>query len=244
MLEWIIVVVAGLGAGFFAGLLGIGGGILMVPLLHFVLGHDWHTSVAVSLVVMTIHAPLGVYRHHQKGAVSWRMAAPLVAGGVGGVLAGIWLAPRIAVPLLKLAFAVLMVLAAWRLVAKPPAPRTETRPWPILVLLGAGAGLVSRLLGVGGGILTVPALVLFAVPVHLAVGTSLVPVFSNAALATLFNVGRALPWREAAVLAATALVGQLGGVRAAHALPDKGLRRFVAASLVVAALWVAYRTFA
>lgn len=152
---------------------------------------------------------------------------------------GIYLEPRIGVPVLKLAFASLMGFAAYRLVAKPPEPRTTAHPWPVLAAMGFGAGVVARLLGVGGGIVTVPLLTLTGVPVHIAVGTSLVPVWTNAAVATVVNAFSGLPWLSGLLIAAGALGGTILGVRAAHALPGTGLRQVVAVALLVSAVLVA-----
>lgn len=232
---WAIMLATGIAAGTLSGLMGVGGGIVLTPVLHYLLGRPWPEAVALSLLVIAVQSPLGVHRHARKGAVSWRAALPLVVGGALGVAVGHWLLPRTPVPWLKLLFGLLMAGAAWRLVARPPAPRTDDLPLVGAAAVGVGAGLVSRLLGVGGGIVTVPALTLLAVPVHVAVGTSLVPVFTNAGLASGANLAGDLAWQDGIVLAAGALGGTLLGVRAAHALPERGLRRVVAGGMAVVA---------
>lgn len=226
---------AGLAAGFISGLMGVGGGIVLTPLLHYGLNMSWADAVATSLLVIAIQAPIGVYRHAKKGAVDWPTAGSLAIGGFVGVAAGDVMLPFIPVAGLKLLFAALMALAAWRIIAKPPEPRTNRHPIWILLAVGIGAGIISRLLGVGGGILTVPALGLMGVAVHTAVGSSLVPVFTNAAAASGANLARGLSWSTALILAAGAIPGTLLGVRAAHALPPHGLRRVISAGLVIAA---------
>ncbi len=240
MLSWEIAAfaLAGLAAGFVSGLMGVGGGIVMTPVLHYVLKHPWHEAVALSLFAIALQSPLGLYRHHRKGAVSWSIALPLVAGGAVGVLAGVWLEPRIGVPLLKLAFALAMVFAAIRLTQTPRAGHGRLG-LPALAAIGVAAGVISRLLGIGGGLVTVPALALSGVAIHLAVGSSLVPVFSNAAVATLGNVGRDLPWLGGLVMAGFALGGAWLGVESAHKLPERGLRRLFAGALLLLAAYVA-----
>ncbi|MGB0653186.1 MAG: sulfite exporter TauE/SafE family protein [Thermoplasmatota archaeon] len=238
-------VVAGMAAGFVSGLAGVGGGIILTPVLHYVLGYTWGDAVALSLFVIAAQSPLGIWRHRRKGAVSWRMAGPLVAGGAGGVLIGAWLEPRIGVPWLKLTFALLMLAAARQLYRdrKPPRPDGGGHlPVAAALAVGLGAGIISRLLGIGGGLVTVPILALAGVPAHLAVGSSLVPVWSNAAVASLGNAGRDLDWLGGLVMAAAAMAGSWAGVAAAHRLPERGLRLVFAAGLVLMALYIAVTT--
>lgn len=239
-MEWPILLAAGLAAGFVSGLFGVGGGIVLTPVLHYVLGYAWADAVALSLLVITVQAPLGIYKHAKRDVVRPRIALPLAAGGLGGVLLGAWLLPQIQVPWLKLTFAALMVFAAWRMVGRIRSRDDAGHGLqaPVLVVLGFAAGVVSRLLGVGGGILTVPVLALLGVPAHLAVGTSLVSVWTNAFFATVLNLLAGIDWTDGVLLAIGALAGVPLGVRAAHALPERGLRRVIAAGLTVAAVYV------
>ncbi len=240
MLSWDLAAfaLAGVAAGFVSGLMGVGGGIVMTPVLHYILKQPWHEAVALSLFAIALQSPLGLYRHHRKGAVSWRLALPLVAGGAAGVVVGVWLEPRIGVPWLKLAFAGAMVFAAVRLIQRPRLGHAHLRA-PVLAGIGFGAGVISRLLGIGGGLVTVPVLALSGVAIHVAVGSSLVPVFSNAAVATLGNVGRDLPWLGGLLMAGFALAGAWMGVESAHKLPETGLRRIFAGALFALAAYVA-----
>lgn len=231
----------GLGAGVLSSLFGIGGGLAMVPALHYGLGLGWGQATAVSLAAIALQTPTGVLGHARRGAVDWRLAIHLALGGVAGVLVGDRLEPHLPVPWLKLLFAALMALAAWRLVAAAPRPAGPAGHHPLLLLLlGLGAGIVSQLLGIGGGLLTVPVLALLGTPIHAAVGSSLVPVFTNAALATGLHLGAGLDLTAGLVLGAGSLLGVPLGVRLAHALPERGLRRVFALALVLAAVAVAW----
>ncbi len=236
--ELVAFALAGLAAGAVSGLMGVGGGIVMTPVLHYVLKQPWHEAVALSLFAISLQSPLGLFRHYRKGAVSWRLALPLVLGGAFGVAAGVWLEPRIGVPWLKLGFAAAMVFAAVRLVQRPRTGGAHLA-WPALAFIGVGAGVISRLLGIGGGLVTVPLLALSGVAIHVAVGSSLAPVFTNAAVATLGNVGRDLPWLGGLLMAAFALAGAWVGVEAAHKLPERGLRGLFAGALMILAVYVA-----
>ena len=221
-------------AGIISGLLGVGGGIVLTPFLHYVGGRPWPEAVALSLLVIAIQSPIGVWRHARKGVVDWRLAVPLTGAGALGVGLGDRALPHLPVPLLKALFASLMLFAAWRLGREVRARTLRGAA----ALVGLGAGFVSRILGVGGGILTVPALTLAGTPTHVAVGTSLVAVFTNAALATGANLSRGLAWSEGVVLAVGAVAGTFLGVRLAHGLPEVKLKRVVAIALVAVAALV------
>lgn len=234
-----ILVGVGVGAGFLSTLFGIGGGIAMVPALHYGLGYEWSHATAISLAAIALMTPTGIYQHARRGAVDWRLAWPLAVGGLGGVAAGTWLQPRIEVPWLKLLFAGLMGLAAWRLVRPALHARWHTRHWAFLLLLGVACGVISKLLGIGGGLLSVPALVLTGTGIHAAVGSSLVPVFTNAAFASANHLALGIDLMPGLALAAGGLAGVPFGARAAHGLADQGLRRAFAVALMVAALAIA-----
>jgi uncharacterized membrane protein YfcA len=228
----------GAAAGFLSTTFGIGGGILMVPVLHYGFGVSFPEATALSLLAMCLPASLGVYQHARRGAVDWRIGGTLAGAGLAGVALGIWLQPRVPTTGLKLLFAVVLVTAAWRLAL--PVPVREGRAGPVLLgLLGAGAGVASKLLGIGGGLVTVPVLTLSGVPVHTAVGSSLVPVFTNAAVAGTAAVAAGLDGRLAVPLAlASAVAGPLG-TRLAHGMAPLGLRRAFAGLLVFTAAYVA-----
>jgi uncharacterized membrane protein YfcA len=230
----LIDLVVGLIAGIVSGLLGVGGGIILTPVLHYYVGLPWNDAVALSLFVIALQSPIGVWRHARRGAVDWKLAIPLTLGGAAGVGAGLWLLPRTPVTALKLLFAALLVGGAWRMT------RTATtgtgKPHTLLVAgFGVLAGIVSRLLGVGGGIVTVPLLGLAGVAVHVAVGTSLVPVFTNAAIASGGNLATGLAWSRGIGLAIGAIGGTVLGVRIAHALPEKRLRKTVSVAMIMGA---------
>lgn len=234
-----VLVGVGLGAGFLSALFGIGGGIAMVPALHYGLGYGWAHATAISLAAIAITTSTGVLAHARRGAVDWRLGWPLAVGGLAGVGAGTWLQPRIDVPWLKVLFAVLMAFAAWRMLRPSLHARWHTRHWAFLLALGVACGVVSKLLGIGGGLLSVPALTLTGTAIHTAVGSSLVPVFTNAAFASANHLARGVDLLPGLALAAGGLAGVPFGARAAHGLADRGLRRVFAVALVLAAVAIA-----
>lgn len=163
---------AGLAVGFLSGLVGIGGGVLIVPLLYFFYGHPSWSGVSVdpglhavvahatSLFVIVPTSALGTWTYHRAGAVAWRAALPIAAFSMLAAVGGSLLAPRLPVPLLKLAFGLLLVFSGARLLRPGKAPTGALRTHLAMgAVAGAAVGLLSALLGVGGGIVAIPILV-------------------------------------------------------------------------------------
>lgn len=231
-MEWWLIPL-GLLAGILSGLLGIGGGILMTPVGYYLLRLSWQDAVMVSLVAIVLQVPIGIYRHHRKDSIQWPAVPLLFFGGLVGVFLGALALRVLPVLGLKIGFALLLVASAIRMVQKPSEPRDL--PQVAAVTMGAGAGFISRLLGVGGGILIVPAMTLTGTPAKVAVGTALVLVWTNALAGVAF--GGVAWWHLATAipLALGAMLGSPVGVHIAHTLPEQGLRRVVAAGMVLAA---------
>lgn len=175
----IALLLVGTVAGLAAGLFGVGGGIVTVPSLLFLTGATFREAVAASLLVIAATSPVGLYTHHRAGKVRWRMGLVFGLGGLGGIGLATLADPYLPDLVLEVAFALFLLWAAKRLVFGARATLLEP-PGPLLLgLTGVGAGVVAKLLGIGGGILVVPALVLFGLDIHVAVATSLVSVFTN-----------------------------------------------------------------
>lgn len=245
----------GLGAaiGLVLGALGGGGSVLTVPALVFALGLSAQAATTASLVIVGITALVAAVGHARSGHVRWRSALLLAAAGVPGSLAGTALNRLVSEDVLLFAFAVLMLLAAVGMLIQPrksavahgrPVGRRDgSRRW--LRLPGAGLliGVLTGFFGVGGGFVIVPVLVVALMfPFASAVGTSLVVIALNAAVALAARVGQAefdpaviVPFAAAAVLAS------LGGTRLAGRLPARTLTRAFAALLVLVAGYVAVR---
>lgn len=129
-LEIVALVAIGLAAGFLAGLLGIGGGVLLVPAMVLVLGFDQHTAQGTSLVVIIPAALLGSWTHHRGGRLVLRDAAALAVGGIVGALIGSFTALSLDEDLLRRLFAGLLILVALRMLIRPraTAPASDTAP--------------------------------------------------------------------------------------------------------------------
>lgn len=164
--------------GLSLGLLGGGGSILMVPLLVYVAGMDPKEAIAASLVVVGVTAAMSVVGHARAGRVRWRTGLIFGAAGMAGAFAGGLLGGLLPGALLLAGFAVMMVVTAVAMLRgrtdlDPARAHTEL-PIARVLLDGGVVGLVTGLVGAGGGFLVVPALALLGgLPMGVAVGTSL-----------------------------------------------------------------------
>ena len=143
------------------GLLGGGGSMLTVPVLHYVLGYDVKAAIPMSLVVVGLTSGFGALNHARSGAVRWRTALafgpPAIVGAILGAELGLQVDP--AVQLAVLGVVMLGAAVAMLRRAELAAP-AQARPLPFITLAGALVGLLTGFVGVGGGFLSVPALVL------------------------------------------------------------------------------------
>lgn len=170
----------GLAAGCLSALLGVGGGLLMVPAMVLMLRVRQHRAHGTSLAVIIPTALAAVYRYHLAGRVEWDLVVPLAFGGVFGALIGAAVANAMGAALLKRVFGIFIVLVGLLMIiikgdyrAGAALVGTDVGSWAIGVV-GLIAGVMSGLLGVGGGIVMVPAIVfLLGRDQHVAQGVSL-----------------------------------------------------------------------
>ena len=207
-------VVVGAVAGFLSGLFGVGGGILIVPGLVFLLGMDQRRAHGTSLAAIVPIAVAGVGGFVLDDAVDWPVAAAIVVGAVAGSMIGTTALQVIPQRGLRLAFVVFLLATAARMVvATSDAVGRGELDVPLvlgLIVLGVASGTLAGLLGVGGGIIIVPVLVaLFSIPDAVAKGTSLVVIVPTAVSGTLRNVRN-----DNADLRVAAVVGLAGVVSA------------------------------
>jgi len=258
--HFLILLATGVGAGFASGLLGVGGGFIMVPVMYWVamaIGIPATTAIKMafgtSLLVILPTAISGAWRHNKRKAVRWRAALILGPCGLVGGLAGATLAVHLPVEVLKIGFGgFVLAVAAWmglgmmlRLSKEAVEPKDNL--WSLMAL-GFPIGMVSGLTGLGGGALIVPALVLaLDFPMHMAVGTSVASIIFTSLGGVMgyvisgIGVSDYLPYSIGYInlpiwlcLAATSVpMAQLGSMTA-HALPAKQLRYiFIAVMLYV-----------
>ena len=180
--------------GFLAGLLGIGGGMMMVPVMTLLLsqrgvepGHAVKMAIATSMATILFTSLSSVREHHRLGAVRWNLAATLAPGIVlGGLAAGAGAFAVIKGQGLALFFAIFVGWSALRMLSdRKPRPGRQLPGRVGQTAVGAGIGFASGLLGAGGAFLSVPFMIWCNVPVRQAVGTSAALGFPIAAASTL-----------------------------------------------------------
>lgn len=185
----------GLAAGLLSGLFGVGGGTVIVPLLVLLLGFDQRLAAGTSLAAIVPTATVGVISYAVHGSVAWVPAVILAVGAVVGAQLGTALLPRVSQTALRwgfVGFAVLVIISLFIVV--PSRDATIELTWLVAVgLLGVGlvTGVLAGLLGVGGGVIVVPALMmLFGASDLIAKGTSLLMMIPTAVSGTVGNLRR------------------------------------------------------
>ncbi|MEO8603792.1 MAG: sulfite exporter TauE/SafE family protein [bacterium] len=214
--------------GLSLGVLGAGGAVLMLPILVYVAGIDVRTAVAVSLVVVGGTSLVAFGVHFRRGDFHAKGAVLFATTGTLASYFGSSLTDAVSEPALLLIFAALMLAVGLAMLraqpARPAAARCRTVP---CLGIGTVVGVLSGFLGVGGGFLIVPALVLFAgIETRIAIGTSLAVIAVNAVGGLAGHLRHApLDWRLALTFLAFSLAGMGVGVRVAHGVSGAALRR-------------------
>jgi uncharacterized membrane protein YfcA len=185
----------GLLAGLLSGLFGVGGGTVIVPLLVLILGFDQRLAAGTSLAAIVPTATVGVISYAVHGSVAWIPALILAAGAVVGAQIGTWLLPRVPITVLRWAFVGFLVAVIVSLFFVIPSRDAELSLTVVtvigLIVLGVVTGILAGLLGVGGGIIVVPTLmILFGVSDLIAKGTSLLMMIPTAVSGTIGNLRR------------------------------------------------------
>ena len=217
--------IIGLVVGFFSGLFGVGGGIILVPLLIVMVGFDQRHASGTSLAAVLPTAIAGMIAYSAHGSVDWIAGACLAAGAIAGSLVGTWLLHHTRQGVLRWIFIAFLVLVAVRMFFFIPdrSVTLEFTPSVIagLLVLGLITGILSGLLGIGGGVFVVPALMLvFGVGDLFAKGTSLLMMIPTAITGTIANLKRGnTDLRAAAVIGCLSVPASIGGAALAWAIP-------------------------
>ncbi|MCY1512345.1 Sulfite exporter TauE/SafE [compost metagenome] len=256
-MEFVLYLVLGACAGVLAGLFGVGGGMIIVPVLVFSFtaqGFDpgilTHLAVGTSLATIIFTSLNSVREHHRKGAVRWPVFVWMAIGILIGAGLGSMTAAAIQGPMLQRIIGVFAILVAIQmgLELKPKASR-EVPGKPGLTLAGGVIGWASAIFGIGGGSLTVPFLTWRSVPIQQAVATSAacgLPIAAASALSFM-----ALGWHNPGLppyslgfiylpalvgIAATSMLFARFGARLAHRLSPRLLKRLFALLLLAVGL--------
>ena len=261
---WIVYLLMGLFVGFFAGMLGIGGGLILVTLMVFLFSLQGfpadrivHIALGTSLTSIVFTSISSMRGHHRHGAVRWDIVKMATPGLVAGTLLGTFVADRMASKYLAFFFVAFVYYAAvWMFVDMKPKP-TRTLPGRAGMSVAAIiTGIVSSLVGAGGGLLSIPLMTMCNVPMRNAVGTSAalgLPIAIAGAAGYVYNgLGQDhLPPLTLGYVHVPALVGIVigtfvtvpAGVKAAHAMPVPRLRKIFSVILFLMAtnmLWTLF----
>lgn len=257
MIGWefiLLYLVAGSVAGFLAGLLGVGGGVVIVPILmfiftaqHFPVDHMIHMAIGTSLASIMFTSVSSFRAHHLYGAVNWSIVRNITPGILMGTLAGSFVVAKLPASLLKGFFIVFLFYVATQLLLNlRPKPTRQLPGIGGMIAAGGVIGLVSSFVGIGGGALSVPFMTWSNVKMHNAIGTSAAIGFPIAIAGTAGYVLNGWHFDDlppgslgfihlpslAGLVVASVLLAPLG-VRAAHRLPVATLKKVFAAFLLV-----------
>ncbi|RRJ87837.1 sulfite exporter TauE/SafE family protein [Gulosibacter macacae] len=193
--NWFALIAIGLAVGLASGLFGIGGGLLIVPALVYLLKYEQRLASGTSLLAIVAPSIAGVISYALAGYVDALLAAILAAGSMLGAPIGTWLLARLSKRALQWSFiGFLVVVIVMLFIVVPNRDSVVHITWvsgPLLGLVGLFAGMLAGLLGVGGGVVVVPALVLlFGASDLVAKGTSLLMIIATGFAGTISNLRR------------------------------------------------------
>ena len=251
-------VLAGLLTGLLLGVFGSGGSIVTLPALMYLMGVEPKAAIAMSLGIVAVTATLSALQHWRRSNVNLRAAAVFGLFGIAGTYAGARLGVFTPTVVQLVLFALVMYAAAWRMlrprarsvgaaaVGECAGDGCEKLRYGHVALHGIGVGALTGLVGVGGGFLIVPALVLLSgLSMKRAVGTSLaiVAAKSYAGFAGYLDAV-AVDWAAMGLFTALAIAGSYAGERLARGLSAERLKRAFGAFLVVVATYILGRELA
>lgn len=249
--------------GISLGLIGGGGSILTVPVLVYLLGVEPVTATAYSLFIVGLSSLVGAFPKYREGLVDLRSA---VVFGIPSI-AAVFATRRFLVPaipaelgavagvavtkgmLMMLLFAVLMVAASVSMIrnGRPQHPETSSRErrfnYPLILLEGAVVGVLTGLVGAGGGFLIIPALVLLSgLPMKQAVGTSLLIIAAKSLIGFLVDAtAYTMDWRLLSIVSAIAMAGILAGNRLSRRIDGDRLKKGFGWFVLVMGLYILFR---
>ena len=254
MSAWLLYIALGAVVGVLAGLLGLGGGIVIVPMLtfvfslqHFPAPYLLHMALGTSLATIVFTSLASMRAHHAHAAVDWQVVRRISPGIVAGTLSGSWLAARMTTAILKVFFVCFIWFVALQLILDIRPKSTRSLPGPLgLTSAGSLIGVISSLVGIGGGSLSVPFLQWCNLPFRNAIGTSAAIGFPIALAGSVgyvlnglavtalppLSLGFIYPPALCGVVAASIMTVPLGA-RLAHSLPVSGLKRIFALLLII-----------
>jgi uncharacterized membrane protein YfcA len=179
-MEWLLYIATGFLGGLLSGMFGVGGGIIVVPILallfaglHFPPDHLMHLAIGTSLATIIVNSIVSSQVHHRHGNVNWTIFRRMAPTGILGAILATWLASRIHNDGLQLLFAVFECVIALHLFWGRLPEKHRAFAWkPGLYIFGGVVGTLSSLLGIGGGTVSVPFLIYGTRDLRMAIGTA------------------------------------------------------------------------
>jgi uncharacterized membrane protein YfcA len=232
------------------GMLGGGGSILTVPVFVYVMGFDPKDAIAMSLPVVGTTSLVGAVGHWRHGNVDRRAIVAFAPMAMLGAVVGAQLATRVSgtfqlalLGVVMLSAGVLMLRDSGAAMADAPPPSRGLRRVGVLAVAGLGVGLLTGLVGVGGGFMIVPALVLLAgLPMKRAIGTSLLVISLSTLTGAVAYHGQASPdWGAVGLFTALAMAGTLVGTQLARRVPGHRLKRAFGVLVLLLAAFLLYQ---
>lgn len=234
--------------GLSLGLMGGGGSILTVPILVYALGMDPKLSIALSLAIVGVTSLFGVYGHYKNKNVDLKVAAVFAPFAMSGTFVGAKLSQFLSGQTQLIFFAVIMLLASIFMLRgnkKAEAKESEEVKFniPLIAVEGIIVGIVTGLVGVGGGFLIVPALVLLAnVPMKKAVGTSLLIISLKSFAGFVGYIGIVeIPWVFLAQFTFFSTVGIFIGAYFVKYVSQNALKKGFAVFLIIMGIFILYK---
>lgn len=261
MIELVTYIGLGVIAGLLAGLLGVGGGIIIVPMLTFTFAlqhlpqaHIQHLALGTSLATIVFTSVSSLRAHHAKGAVNWPVVRQITPGILVGTLSGSWVAARLSGNFLQGFFALFTFFIAWQMLSNA-IPKASRQVPGRVGLFGTGTfiGGISSLVGIGGGSMSVPFLIWCNLHARIAIGTSAAigfPIALSGAAGFLINGLNApgLPPYSIGYIYLPALIGIALtsyltaplGAKLAHTIPISRLKKGFALLLIATGFKMLY----
>ncbi|MFM2063800.1 MAG: hypothetical protein RLZZ507_3471 [Cyanobacteriota bacterium] len=258
---WILGHILATGIGISLGLIGGGGSVLALPILVYVMGVPTKSAIAMTLVIVGTVSLIGVIPHWRKGNINFQKAfifgsATMLGAFLGAKIAGL---PFITDSLQMLLFAIMMLLAASLMIKRSFKKTAQTSPenptaeiyqppvckycWLWLLTEGFGVGILTGLVGVGGGFAIVPALVILGkTPMKEAIGTSLLILVVNAMAGFLGYLGQVvLDWQLMITFIFAASLGSFLGAYLSQFIDGKKLQKYFGYFLIAVATFVLFQ---
>jgi len=256
-----IYVVLGAITGIMAGMLGLGGGIIIVPALSVLFSssmpHDsvMHMAIGTSLAIMVFTSFSGMYVYHRRDAVLWAMVKNIFPSLLMGVLLGSLIADAFSSSYLQIFFGIFLWMIGWRMLINKPRPVIEkTISKKMMWFIAAIIGMLSSILGIGGGTMFVPFFLHCRATMSQAIGTSLACGMIVGVLATIsfmlhgLDIKTPVPWSTGyiywpaffGVTVTSMLLAPVGGV-IAHRLPTAMLKKIFALLVLLIAVMMLWK---